>query len=308
MPLQSRIWSLECPPSGVDGQRWSATWFVPFAIDRWAREHESVKEAVSNLEASYDCLYTEVLLDGPLSGGTGSLRLLVLASLNATVPYRKPLEEARLPAQDKVAAQLRFLDGILRRLDHRDPSGRNPALSPHNNEVEQRARAVLREGGWPGEMWKAMAPPYALTRMRRLKAGPPRQELGMTARKGGLRYRKPCGKGSQFTDMRPNELMCVVEEAANLVESVRRSPANSWPLSPKELRRILEPPAMRNRPSDYTARLEEMSDYLDPVEKLRPATVLANDLTLIRLGYDPDDRDARNNLRVELNRSKIAAE
>ena len=129
----------------------------------------------------------------------------------------------------------------------------------------------------------------------------------MPARKGGLRYRKPCGKGRQFTDMPPNELVRVVGEAANLVESVRRSPTKSWPLSPKELRRILEPPAMRNRPGDYVARLEEMLHYPHAVEKLRPATVLANDLTLIRLGYDPDDRDARNNLRVELSRNKMAA-
>ena len=168
-------------------------------------------------------------------------------------------------------------------------------MSPHDNEVEQRARAVLRQGGGPAEMWKAMAP-------RRLA-----ESFGMTARKAGLRYRKPGGKGRQFTDVLPNELVRLVNEAANLAESVRRSPTNLWPLSPKELKRILEPPSMRNRPTDYAARLEEMSHYLDGVEQLRAATVVANDLTLMRLGYDPDDLDARNNLRVELSRSRIAA-
>jgi len=307
LPLQSRIWSLECPPSGVDGQRWSATWFVPLAIDRWARQHEAVQEAVRKLEANHDCLYTEVLPDGPLSGGTGSLRLLVMASLNDTEPHIRPMEEALVPVQHEIAAQILLLDGILRRSDQRDSSGRNPPLSPHNNEVEQRAHVVLGKGGGPAEMWNALKPLYALSKMRKLKAGPARRELGMTARKGGLRYRKPGGKGRQFTDMLPNELVCVVEEAANLVESVRSSPAESWPLSPMELQRIFEPPPMRNRPSDYTARLEEMSHFPDDVETLRPATVLANDLTLIRLGYDPDDRDARNNLRVELSRNQMAA-
>ena len=100
----------------------------------------------------------------------------------------------------------------------------------------------------------------------------------------------------------------MVTEAEALVVAVQATPRqDSFPLFPGEVDRIRRPPPVGPRPIDYEDRLAEAEGYPDDWAALRSGEVLAHDLTLMRLGYDPDEPSSRGALLVELHRARRRA-
>jgi hypothetical protein len=123
-------------------------------------------------------------------------------------------------------------------------------------------------------------------------------------RDDGLPYRTPRQSAPAFTDMTSDELRRVVTEAACLARAAQTDPDELLPLLPAEADRIHHPPAAGRRPRDYEVLWEELKSYPG---LLRSHAILGNDLVLLRLGRDPDDKQARTDLRVALHRAKPAA-
>jgi hypothetical protein len=106
-----------------------------------------------------------------------------------------------------------------------------------------------------------------------------------------------------FTDLSPVDLSRLVREAGQLVLAFRAEESTPVPLPllPDEYDRIRTPPPA-HRPyaseRDYQDTVREEPDFV------RPADVIARDITLMRLGRDPDSRPDRAALRMQLRRAR----
>jgi hypothetical protein len=183
--------------------------------------------------------------------------------------------------------------------------------APVDVEVQRRLTELGGEAT-AGRRTESLEPLLAAEFIRRLGARdlpnergtPLRQRVLRTATRDGLSLRIPRQVGPAFTDMSQVELARVVNEAEGLVVGFWQAPEDPWPLLPAEVARIRRPPPIRHRPWDYDERLEDGLEFPDDVLIMRSAKVLAHDLTLLRLGRDPDDPKARVVLRVELQRAR----
>ena len=324
LPLQSAqsrwpTWGLQTPPSGVDGRRWSLTWFVPSAVNGWAMEDERVRAACAELAiADYGrCDVHAEVLDGD------DLLLHIFGALDRPMEpeedaYVKPVKQVAVPANDALAVRLRYFLALRGPAAPVDELLTARSRSHYRPLVQGTSDATSRE-----EYFRALRPFLALDVLRRhkLTSGALRNRQGVPLRKrllallrrSDLPYRVPRNAGRQLTDMSPVELDGVVKDASFLIAEVRAHPAGLWPLLPGELDRILRPPPVGR----YTAGCwsDVLVNYPEDVPGVRSDQVLAHDLTLLRLGYrldawDPGSRDsedvlqARNALLVQLSRAR----
>lgn len=288
MPLQCPTWALQWPTSGEDGRKWSRRWFVPNAIDAWARRHPDVAKAIEELgriEGFWRAVVELERLD------KHRLRLLVAASLERQEVYEKPTVQVNLGNEHPIAARIVYIVAL------------NGPDAPIDVESARRHKAAHG----PVQRATAQDPLLAIQTIRRLGSQELKNGEGIPLRRrlldeirGEVEYRTPRQSSPAFTDMSGAELMRVVQEAESLVRDVRKEPTTFWPLLPNEVAWIDRPPPIRHLPADYEKRLE----YPEDAEGMRPTRVLAHDLTLLRLGRDPEDPKARSSLKTELSRAR----
>jgi hypothetical protein len=288
MPLQWPTWALQWPTSGEDGRKWSRRWFVPNAINAWARRHPDVAKAVEEL-GRIEGFWRAVV--GLEHLEEHRVRLLVTASLERPEVYEKPTVQINLGNEHPIAARIVCIVAL------------NGPDAPIDAESNRRHRAAHG----PAQRAKAQDPLLAIQTIRRLRSqelknseGIPLRRRLLEAIRDEVAYRTPRQSSPAFTDMSGAELMRVVQEAESLVRAVRKDPTTFWPLLPNEVAWIDRPPPIRHFPSDYKERLKDPDD----AEGMRPAGVLAHDLTLLRLGYDPEDPKARSSLKTDLSRAR----
>ena len=167
---------------------------------------------------------------------------------------------------------------------------------------EQRAQDVfdVRDEAVDEALWENLRPFAAQERVRNLPASDLRRRLATDIPKGVAR--RPQAHGRQFTDLWPSSVLSLLDEAEKLVGLFwknQQAPLD-FPLLPEELAWLSAPPERRRgrtKRRDY----EDALRY-DP-ELIREPAVLANDLMLLRLGYDPRDKQARTVLRKERERA-----
>lgn len=296
--VDAPTWLLRKPPSGCDGRRWSAAWFVPTAVEAWGLEHPAVQRAVAKLQA--DGFVRDEVRPIQRPGSRLALLITGLREESTTdIAYDKPTRQVELKHQNPLTRRLRAylaLEGPLAPVDVEDQG--------------LRRQDVVRAPAEREEMYRARQPLVAreLIRVSSAKTreggcAPIRRDLLAEVKRSGLQYRVPHQAGPAFTDMSPAELQRVVEEAQRLVDLVRAQPGEFWPLLPREVDRLRRPPPAHRPYSDRGDYEDALREYPDEV---RSSKVLARDLTLLRLGYSPDDGDdwyrASAALRAQLSR------
>ena len=120
-----------------------------------------------------------------------------------------------------------------------------------------------------------------------------------TIRQGGVPYRRPASRQAAFTDMQPEDLLAVVEEAKDLIEAGR-----FYPLLPHEFVHIWFPPPDHRPSADYRDFISG-DGQLENVDwtAARDTVTLAHDLTLLRLDKNLEAND-RAALRNQLARAR----
>ena len=276
-PYQLLTWALRDPPDGVDGGRWSRVGFLERAIPGWALEDPAVRATTERLLAE-GCR----LLSFSVIKREDRLRVYLSWSPPARPKgvYKRPYLNVRV-IDPMVERQLRFLV---------DLQALNLPDSPVMDEF--RRRRVNGDGE------EAFPPFRAREELRELDRGPERIAYKEVAKRDGTPYRVPHSSGRQFTDLWPADLLRVFDEAERLVELFWESGRQGcWPLLPQEHSRLRRPPAAHRHPRDYEEMLAE-----DPAF-VRPPHDLAGDLVLLRLGYDPDDKQRRDALKQQRRRA-----
>lgn len=303
-------WDLLDPPSGVDGRLWSAGWFVPLAVDGWARTDEEVRRAVAEVRRE-SCVRVVIEALGAQDNASGAVQLAVLGSPKRNPRAgRRPMRILLLPASHSLSARLRYMQG----LQGRPPAPLDAELHRVLGESAGYQRALRRQRTTAADVeavWQAVKPWLAADQIRRLgsrdrtsrRHGRLRQRMLHELKGSSVPIRRPRQIGAAFTDMAEAELLRVVEEAQGLVDAVRNDPDTFWPLTPEELDRISRPPAVRRHPADYESRLQDEEDRA----KLGPNEVLAHDITLLRLGYVLDAREAPPRARRAVRRAAARA-
>jgi hypothetical protein len=278
------IWALVDPPAGVDAVRWSVEWLVPRGVAQWAKKDLAVAAAEKELR-SEDCHHVAILLAGPPLEAEPVEVLLTGSLLNPpTEGYVKPsrLVEVNDEEADK---RLRFFAILQAEI-----------LPPPPTHAGLRQRLMEDHDKDPFEVGK---PFLARQRLRELDKGRERDSLLALAASDRVDYRRPRSRSRQFTDLKRDDLLRLFEEAKKLVQLfLKLNEPELWPLLPAERDRLQRPPPAHRKPQDYEETLADDPQYI------RPHEVLAGDLVLLRLGYDPDDRQARDALRQELHRAK----
>jgi hypothetical protein len=257
-------------------------------VDCWGREDARVAAVVEEFEALPGCEGVRVQMAGPVRGD-GSVELFVSASMEVAgdEAYVKPHRTVLIEGGDALADRVRFVAGL---------DGPPSFLQA---ECSERTEALVSSGAHLSAYQEELLPLLLPSILRTQTGGPRRRETLRALSDDGLPYRNPRGSSPLFTDMRPDELRRVVNEAAHLACAAHAMPNELLPLLPAEVHRIRNPPSTRTTPSDYNDRLAEIAKYPDAV---RSYAILATDLVLLRLGRDPDDEQARAPLRVTLNR------